>query len=171
MPVGRRRRDQLAVGTVLALRSDRSRLAVVSAVHTGPPAHRTVEVLAADGRPSNMLAPYAYLARWSVYVIDGATLTPDAAQRSADLLTQLRALIATRRQEAEQLASGPLITRYEAAARAGVRVQNIDKHRLAGAFDWAKRGREVLIDRASFLAWLETRRATNEPRGDVAETQ
>lgn len=163
MPVGRRSRDRLMVGTVLALRTDRTRLAAVAAL-TGPPATCTADILTADGKTTTLRAPYSHLPRWSTYVVEQGNLAA-----TSPVLEQLRSLIARRRREAEQLASGPTMSRYEAAALASIRVQSIDKHRQAGSFGWAKRGSEVRIDRASFTRWLERR--GQEVRGPDVEAE
>lgn len=150
MPVGRHPRDKLTAGTVLAQRLDRSRLvAVTELVLAWGPRQCVARVTAPDGSVTPIATPHGYLPRHSEWLRESEHL--DAAQ---PLLPQLRALVAARRQAAERLANGPTMTRFEAAAAAGMRDRGIDKHRLRGAFRWVKRGREILIDRASFEAWL-----------------
>lgn len=165
MPVGRHKRDQLAVGGVVARRTDHSRLAVVVEV----PANRgskqcEVRIMTADGQTRSTPAPYGYLPRWGEYL-----RRPAALNVAEPLLQQLRELIAAERRASHGL-DRPTLTRYEAAELGRMRVQSVDHHRLAGAFVWRKNGREVLIDRESFTAWLTSRGlSSGDEVADVAE--
>lgn len=155
MPVARRRRDRLSTGQVLSRRDDHSRLAVVVRVKDG-----VAEVMTPDGRTRGVSAPYGYLPRYSPYLRHTEVL-------AEPLLEHLRVLCAARRRTAEQLARRPTLTRYEAASAAQMRVQGIDWHRINGAFEWAKRGREVVIDRASFERWLAQRQKEEQDGSEI----
>lgn len=153
MPVGRHKREQLAPGVVLAKRVDPSRLAVV--VSVAPKGSKTTaEILTPDGAVHVRPAPYGYLPTHGEWLKQAESLDPEG---SAPFVQQLRTLIADRRRAAVALAEGPTMSRYEAAHLAQVRVQAIDRHRLAGHFAWAKCGAGVAIDRTSFMRWLAQR--------------